>query len=294
MTRVEMNAIPTSCKWNDSIEVIVDPVLVDEFYNLYDPEKENLCLYGHPNETWEVNLPTEEVPPELPEPALGITFARDGMNRRDWLSLVAVHNDYWLLSVAFFFGTRLNQNERYGFLLFFPVETGLHQGLTLSPFPFVLVMDVLTRSIQGEVPWCMLFADVVLIDETRLSRSKTEYLECKFSDSSQEDGVVGNDEIDEDVSKYIRAGWMKWRLASGVLCDKKMPLKLKGKFYRVAGCSAMLYGAQCWLVKNSHIQRWKMAEMRMLRWMCGLTRGDKVRNEVIREKVGVASVKDKM
>jgi hypothetical protein len=35
-------------------------------------EKENLCLYGHPNESWEVNLPAEEVPPELPEPALGI------------------------------------------------------------------------------------------------------------------------------------------------------------------------------------------------------------------------------
>ncbi|CAN4106138.1 unnamed protein product [Withania somnifera] len=75
-------------------------------------EKENLCLYGHPNETWEVNLPAEEVPPELPEPALGINFARDGMNRRDWLSLVAVHSDCWLLSVAFYFGARLNRNER--------------------------------------------------------------------------------------------------------------------------------------------------------------------------------------
>ncbi|KAL3638062.1 phytoene dehydrogenase AL-1 [Castilleja foliolosa] len=85
---------------------------VDEFYGLCDPEKENLCLYGHPNETWEVNLPAEEVPPELPEPALGINFARDGMNRRDWLSLIAVHSDCWLLSVAFYLGARLNGNER--------------------------------------------------------------------------------------------------------------------------------------------------------------------------------------
>lgn len=76
-------------------------------------EKENLCLYGHPDETWEVSLPAEEVPPELPEPALGINFARDGMNRRDWLSLVAVHSDCWLLSVAFYLGARLNRNERY-------------------------------------------------------------------------------------------------------------------------------------------------------------------------------------
>lgn len=79
---------------------------VEKFYQLCDPEKENLCLYGLPNETWEVNLPAEEVPPELPEPALGINFARDGMDENDWLSLVAVHSDAWLLAVAFYFGAR--------------------------------------------------------------------------------------------------------------------------------------------------------------------------------------------
>ncbi|KAK7303984.1 hypothetical protein RJT34_14946 [Clitoria ternatea] len=79
---------------------------VEEFYQQCDPEKENLCLYGFPNEKWEVNLPAEEVPPEIPEPALGINFARDGMQEKDWLSLVAVHSDAWLLSVAFYFGAR--------------------------------------------------------------------------------------------------------------------------------------------------------------------------------------------
>ncbi|MBA0572887.1 hypothetical protein Golob_000192 [Gossypium lobatum] len=34
------------------------------------------------------------------------------MNRKDWLSLVAVHSDCWLLSVSFYFGARLNRNER--------------------------------------------------------------------------------------------------------------------------------------------------------------------------------------
>ncbi|PHT43444.1 hypothetical protein CQW23_17469 [Capsicum baccatum] len=34
--------------------------------------------------------------------------------------------------------------------------------------------------------------------------------------------------------------------------------------------------------------------MKMLRWICGLTRREKVRNEIIREKIRVASVKDKM
>nr|ATU47227.1 alfin 1-like protein [Atriplex hortensis] len=79
---------------------------VEDFYQQCDPEKENLCLYGFPSEQWEVNLPAEEVPPELPEPALGINFARDGMQEKDWLALVAVHSDAWLLSVAFYFGAR--------------------------------------------------------------------------------------------------------------------------------------------------------------------------------------------
>ena len=94
----------------------------------------------------------------------------------------------------------------------FAITVGLHQGSTLSPYLFVLVMDELTRHIQEEVPWCMLFADdVVLIDETRegvnaklelwrgileskgfrISRTKTEYMECKFSQNrTRDEGVV--------------------------------------------------------------------------------------------------------
>ena len=50
----------------------------------------------------------------------------------------------------------------------FPIDIGLHQGSTLSPFLFTIVMDELTKGIQDEIPWCMLLAnDTVLIDGTR-------------------------------------------------------------------------------------------------------------------------------
>ena len=103
----------------------------------------------------------------------------------------------------------------------------------------------------------------------RLSRTKTEYMRCGFSTTYegevsldgqvvpqkdtfrylgsmlQEDGG-----IDEDVNHRIKAGWMKWRQASGILCDKRVPQKLKGKFYRTAVRPAMLYGAECWPTKR--------------------------------------------
>jgi hypothetical protein len=60
-------------------------------------------------------------------------------------------------------------------------------------------------------------------------------------------------DIDEDVRHRISAGWLKWRQASGVLCDKRVSQKLKGKFYRTAIRPAMLYGAECWPTKRRHV-----------------------------------------
>ncbi|KAG5628180.1 hypothetical protein H5410_013398 [Solanum commersonii] len=105
--------------------------------------------------------------------------------------------------------------------------------------------------------------------------------------------IQENGDIDDDITHRIGVAWMKWRLASGVLCDKKIPSRLKGKFYRVVVRPALLYGAECWPIKNTHVQKMHVVEMRMLRWMCGHTRSDRIRNEVIREKVGVAFVVDK-
>ena len=72
-------------------------------------------------------------------------------------------------------------------------------------------------------------------------------------------------DIDEDVRHRISAGWLKWRQASGVLCDRRVPQKLKGKFYRTTIRPAMLYGTECWPTKSRHVLQLSVAEMRMLR-----------------------------
>jgi hypothetical protein len=93
----------------------------------------------------------------------------------------------------------------------FLINIGLHQGSTLSPYLFALVMDDITRDIRGDIRWCMLFVvDMVLIDASRtvvdqklellrqtlevkdfrLSRSKIEYMKCDFSATTQEEGML--------------------------------------------------------------------------------------------------------
>jgi hypothetical protein len=45
----------------------------------------------------------------------------------------------------------------------FPVNIGLHQGSACS-YLFALMMDEVTRDIQGGIHWCMLFTDDVVLD----------------------------------------------------------------------------------------------------------------------------------
>jgi hypothetical protein len=92
-------------------------------------------------------------------------------------------------------------------------------------------------------------------------------MKCDFSATTQEEGDVRldsqvvpkkdtfrylgsmlqkNEDIDDDVSHRIKASWLKWRQASGVLCDPRVPLKLKDKFYRTTIRPDMLYGAKYW------------------------------------------------
>ncbi|KAL6498741.1 hypothetical protein OROGR_028288 [Orobanche gracilis] len=141
-------------------------------------------------------------------------------------------------------------------------------------------------------------------------------LECKFSGNrSRNAGEITLDErkvqsadyfcylgsiiqadgrLDGDVAHMIKFGWLKWKIATCFLCDLDIPNRLKGKFYRTAIRLTLLYGTECWTVKQCHVHKMSVTEMRMLRWMCGHTCKDRVRNEIIRTKVGVTCIENKM
>ena len=52
----------------------------------------------------------------------------------------------------------------------FPIRIGLHQGSTLNPYLFALVINEVINNIQNDIsPWCMLFVDdVVLVDKSQI------------------------------------------------------------------------------------------------------------------------------
>ena len=79
-----------------------------------------------------------------------------------------------------------------------------------------------------------------------------------------------------------------------MLCDKKFPSTLKGKFYHVAIRTTLLYRTECWPVKKFLKRRIEATVMRMLRWMCGSTMIDRIRNQKFRETLGVAPLSAKM
>ena len=54
----------------------------------------------------------------------------------------------------------------------------------------------------------------------------------------------------------------------------------------------MLYGAECWPTKIRHVQQLSVAKIRILRWICGHTRMDRVRNE--RDRLWVALIEEKL
>ena len=66
------------------------------------------------------------------------------------------------------------------------------------------------------------------------------------------------------MNHRIRARRAKWRSATRVLCDRRIPITLKGKFYRTAIRPAKLYGTECWTVKKQHICKMSVTKMRML------------------------------
>ncbi|XP_049886259.1 uncharacterized protein LOC126380707 [Pectinophora gossypiella] len=100
--------------------------------------------------------------------------------------------------------------------------------------------------------------------------------------------------LDTNIQHRIAAAWLKWREVTGVTCDKRMPVKLKGLVYKSMIRPVLTFGSETWAVTQRQVQTIQVAEMKILRWMCGVTMLDKIRNEYVRGSLGVRDISEKL
>ena len=145
-----------------------------------------------------------------------------------------------------------------------------------------------------------------------MSRSKTEYLKAGDVHDGEElklqgeklkraknfkclGSTVSSDErCEEEVRRRIQASWMSWKKVSGVLCDRKLSVRVKGKMYKSVVRPTMLYGMQTVAVTERQVGKMEVAELKMVRWELGVTRKDKIRNEYVRGTAKIAKLGDKL
>ena len=128
-----------------------------------------------------------------------------------------------------------------------------------------------------------------------VKRVKTfTYLGSTLSEDGVESTLSEDGELDAEVTHRVQSVWENWKRVSGELCDRIMNVKITGKVYRTVERSALMYGADTWALKKAQEkQLLKVVEMRMLRWMCGVTMLHKIRNGRIRGTTKVEEITKK-
>ena len=102
--------------------------------------------------------------------------------------------------------------------------------------------------------------------------------------------IADNGDLDAEMTHRIQSGCKNWKRVSGILCDRRISLRVKGKVYKTVVRPAMIYGAETWAVKIAQEKKLDVAELRMLRWMSGVTKLDRIRNERIIETTKVVEI----
>ncbi|XP_061686368.1 uncharacterized protein LOC133506339 [Syngnathoides biaculeatus] len=185
----------------------------------------------------------------------------------------------------------------------------------------VSCLDRLTGEVRLDSPWSMMLADdIVLCSESteqaeeqlercryalerrgmKISRSKTEYM-CvnerggggRAKLQEEEIAKVDDFKYGKEVKKWVQAGCNSWKV-SGVLCDRRVSARMKGKIYKTVVRLAMMYRLETVALKKQRKAELEVAEMKMLRLSLGVSRLNRIRNELIRGTAKVGCFGDKV
>ena len=96
------------------------------------------------------------------------------------------------------------------------------------------------------------------------------------------------------ILKRIQTGWLKFRELSGLLIGKGMSVRSKGIIYTTCIRPAMLYGSETWPTKIEDIRKMQRSEMRILRWMAGVSLSERKSNECVRSMLAIDDIAEVM
>ena len=75
-----------------------------------------------------------------------------------------------------------------------------------------------------------------------------------------------------------------------MLTNKDISLIRRGELYSSCVRSSMLHGSEIWPVRKENEMALQRAEMRMVRWMCGVKLKNRVSNKELRERLGIVDI----
>ncbi|GJW88533.1 hypothetical protein Tco_0163873 [Tanacetum coccineum] len=188
-----------------------------------------------------------------------------------------------------------------------------HEGVVdQNTLPLIDCYYLRISQTEEDILWCMIFVDdIVLVSELaeglndrlenwrgaleanglRVSREKTEYLRCDFSNSE----IAHNEEVEVCIGDKILQPKESFRYLGSMLhksgrIDEDVAHRIKAAWLK----PAMLYGSECWPITKALANRMEVAELRMLRWTCGKTMLDMIPNGVYRAELEVETIINKM
>ena len=97
---------------------------------------------------------------------------------------------------------------------------------------------------------------------------------------------------DAAVVTRVSSGWKKFRELEPILTDKDVTSKIKGDLYTACVRSVMIYGAETWPMTQVLAKKLDCVEMRMVRWMCGVSLKDHFRSEDLRKRLGIINIEE--
>jgi len=83
-------------------------------------------------------------------------------------------------------------------------------------------------------------------------------------------------DADAAVETRIQMGWNKFRQLVPLLTNKYISLRARGRLYSSCVQSSMWHGSENWHIRKENEVVLQRAEMRMVRWMCGVKLQDRI------------------